>query len=339
MTALAPEIKRKIIREVDLFLTSKELDTLNERELEFITKSLLTDKLKEELKIEIKKYKTDIGKLKKKWLSCYKSEATRRSYGDNLDIFLSWLNSRDKRKSIITLKAVDLDDYLSSLKNEKISDNTLRLRIAAVSSFLSYLVRIEVLDRNYCKGLKGLPEKRLEVKSADDIPGEEEIRKMEMALYRDLSITSGSGYKGKVKAGKMGLLVLALIKDTALRVGALPNLEIDKRGRYRALSKGRTVTGKVSPEVLTLIEDLGFDCKRPFDGYRTETIKIWFARFGKRLVRDGILNRSYNLHSVRHFAAINFWNESKDIYRLKNFLSHKSIVNSQIYLSSLNIDI
>ena len=170
MTTLPVEIKGEIIKEIDRFLASKELKNLTERELEYITKSLVTDKLKEDLKTEIKKYKTDIGKLKKKWLSCYKSEATRRSYGDNLDIFLTWLNSRDKRKSIITLKAVDIDDYLSSLKNEKISDNTLRLRIAAVSSFLSYLVRIEVLERNVCKGLKGLPEKRLEVKYLDDIP-------------------------------------------------------------------------------------------------------------------------------------------------------------------------
>jgi len=339
MSPLALKSRTRIIKEVDRFLQSKELSDLSDADLEYLSKSLLADKLKEELSTEIKKLKIDICALKKKWLSLFTSYYTRRSYSHDLDVFLNWLSKRDERNSVITLKAGDVDDYIAFLKNTGVSDNTLRRRIASVSSFLSYLQRIDVIDKNYFKGARGIPRKKLETKSADDIPTCEEIATMEKVLLADMTLNKGSGYKGKVKVSRMGIIVIGIIKSTGLRVGALKTLEIDRDGNYKAVSKGNIVKGHVDEPTRALIKLYDFDKKFPLAGYNTESIKLWFLRFNKRLVKERLIPTVYSLHDVRHYAAIKVWKESKDIYKLKSFLNHASIATTQIYLSSLNQEV
>ncbi len=338
MNALSIESRMEIIGQIDSFLQSKELSNLTDKELEYISKSLLADKLKEDLKTEIKKYHLDIAELKTKWLSRFNSDATKRSYSYNLNIFLSWLTTRDTRNSVVSLKAVDVDDYVAYLKNQGMSDSTMRLRIATVSSFLSYLQRIDIVDKNYFKGIQGLPKKRIDIKTYDEIPQDEDIQVIENELRAELIGTSGKGYIGKRHSARIGIVVLSIIKHHGLRVGALNTLIIDRKGYFKAYSKEDIVRGKLNQEVVELIDKMGFDRKAPFKDFKTQSIKMWFVRFCKRLVRDGKLKEVYSLHDLRHYSAIRHWNEHKDIYRLKKFLNHKSISTTQIYLSSLNVE-
>ncbi len=81
--------KDQLVRQVDQLLNSKSLDSLNAEELQYITRQLLVDRLKDELKVELKKSNVDVESLLDRWLGTFDSDATRETYGKGLEIFLT----------------------------------------------------------------------------------------------------------------------------------------------------------------------------------------------------------------------------------------------------------
>jgi hypothetical protein len=111
MSTLPANQKDRIISQVENFLSSRDLKNLNNKELEYITKQLLVDQLKDELKTEIKMSKSDLDSLQDRWLSGFSSNATRETYGKSLQIFFDWLDL--KGLSVFKLNSIDIDDYVS----------------------------------------------------------------------------------------------------------------------------------------------------------------------------------------------------------------------------------
>lgn len=327
-----------LIKKIDLFLQSKEFSNLSEKEIQYIANTLLIDKLKDELKTEITKQNLNISELRNKWLSIFSSSFTRNSYSQSIDVFFKWFQNRNIENSIITLKAVDVDDYISWLNSQNFTNNTIQLRIAAISSFITYLQRIDILDKNYFKGCNGRPKRILEVKTFNDIPSDIDIQIIEDELWKEYHSSSGSGYRNKIISARTGIAVILLIKHHALRIRGLQSLEVDASGNFKTISKRSNVYGHLHEEVIKIFKELNFNQKRPFKDYRTETLQLWFRRYCLRLMDTNKIKTVYSFHDIRHYSAIKHWQTHHDIYKLKQFLNHKSITTTQVYLSSLNLE-
>jgi site-specific recombinase XerC len=332
MTELTPQKKTQIINQVSDFLDSKSLNKLNENELEYITKQILVDRLKDELKTEIKMSKVDLDALQDRWLSGFDSQATRETYGKSLQIFFDWLETQSL--NLFNLNSVDIDDYVNYIKKQYDMNNSIRERIAAASSFFSFLERHDIISKNYFKGCRR-PPRPFETKDSGEVPDEIDLGIIEQNLQEELNC-DGRGSAGKRKQARILLAVITIIKYHALRCGALPSFTIDKTGRYRTESKGKEVKGKLSGDAAATLKTLGFDKSKPFKDLKVNSIQKGFERFCKRLYAEGKINTVYSLHDLRHYAAVKHYEEERDIISTQRYLGHGSVAITQGYLASLN---
>lgn len=333
MTPISTEIQKqfsdKLSKQIAKILNSPDLRKLTDEQLEKLAKSLVIDNLKDQLKIEVKKATINIENLKSNWLSTFNSGITKLNYRHNIEEFLKWLEN----KSIIDFRAIDADDYLQYLKNSNISAGTIRFRIASVSSFCNYLKRLDVIPNNYFLKIKGLPKIK---ETQKIIPNDKDIQVIEEELLKELNAT-GRGSSGKIKASRILLVALGIIKNHALRIGALESLSIDRQGKFIADSKGNTVRGFLNEESKSLIEKLNLNANKPFAGYKTASIKKQFERFLTRLHKDGKIEKIFSPHDFRHYSAVKFYKESLDIFATMKFLNHKNVTTTQIYLRGLGV--
>jgi len=323
--------KDQLIRQVDQLLNSKSLDSLNAEEMQYITRQLLVDRLKDELKVEIKKSNVDVESLLDRWLATFDSDATRETYGKGLEIFFNWLEMHNK--DVYNLNSIDIDDYVNYIKKQYTMNNSVRERIAAASSFFSFLERNDVIPKNHFKGC-ARPPKPFETKSPEDVPGDTELQIIFDTLHEELEAT-GKGSEGKKRQARVLIGVLSVIVHHGIRCGALPSFTVDRNGKYMAESKGKEIKGSIDSEVSSRLRELGFDRTRPFRDIKVNSIQKSFERFNKRLVFDGKLKTVYSLHDLRHYAAVKFYSEGKDIIATQRYLGHSSVAVTQVYLASL----
>lgn len=320
-------------QDIQMKINGITLQELSEKDMLTVAKNLLLNNLTEELRMEIKKRKTDVSDLLETWLSTLNSSITRMNYRYNIDEFMEWL----KGKNPIELRAIDAQNYLIYLKSRKYSDGSIRFKFACVSSFFSFLVRNDVIMQNYFTRVK-LPKKQIGVKTNNDIPTDDEVRIFKEELLKNIR-SEGRGCAGRIKASKMLLVAIEIMEKSANRVGCLPSMNIDPQGYYTARSKGSVVRGKLDDETKSLIKEMGFDSTIPFRNIKAATIKKYFGIVANKLFREGKLRKAFSPHSLKHYAAVTFWRSCKDINQLREFLHHRSVMTSQIYLSSLNIEI
>jgi site-specific recombinase XerD len=71
---------------------------------------------------------------------------------------------------------------------------------------------------------------------------------------------------------------------------------------------------------------------------KVNSIQKSFERFNKRLLLEGKLKTVYSLHDLRHYAAVKFYSEGKDIIATQRYLGHSSVAVTQVYLASLECE-
>ena len=334
MPELTPHKKKLIINQVEEFLDSKTLGNLNEKELEYITRELLVERLKDELKTELKMSKVDLDALQDRWLSGFDSQATKETYGKSLQIFFDWLELHDL--NVFNLNSIDIDDYVSYINKQYDMNNSIRERIAAVSSFFSFFERNDIITKNYFKGCRR-PPRPFETKDSGEIPDEREMEIIISNLIEEMN-AEGKGSAGKRKQARVLLAVVTVIKYHGIRCGALPSFTIDKNGKFWAESKTREVKGRIAPDAEDLLGRLGFDRKRPFKDMKINSIQKSFERFCKRLFTEDKIRTVYSLHDLRHYAAVKHYEAEKDIISTQRYLGHRSVSITQMYLAGFNCE-
>lgn len=324
-TGLAIQVNR-VISDI---INSPDINKLDEKQLSAIAKAVLVDELKDKLKKEVQKQKIKVGPLVKRWLSGFSSSHTKRSFQFNLNLFSNWLAERH----FLDVDATIVDDYLIYLSNSKgingykISENTIRQRIAAPSSFYKSLVRWGQINHNPFNGAK-LPKKSIQIKQSEKIPEDSDLDELEKIARNDIkTIGNHISEQRKRKSGTMALAALIVLRKTGLRVGALDTLRIDSKGYYNTKTKGSTATGRIPESTLIQLDNLGLDTKQPFKAYKSFSMWIFRASSGK-----------FSAHSIRHRFALNFYNKTKDPAKLQKKLGHSSLNATTAYLAGLGIE-
>jgi site-specific recombinase XerD len=301
-------IIRKIAKE------SPQLKDLSPEQLEIIAKIVITNRLTKEMDEKANIADIDIStelNLFIKQAGRTSSIGTKAVYRMAIAELTRW--ARKNNINILLLTYAQADDFIYSLSG---APKTIRLKIAAISSFYSFLERRHSAIKNPIRGTKARPMDKT-IKNLE-IPNDEEM---------PIILDSLPEYE------KLAVYIMAY---RGLRLGALNRLKIWGNS-YQTISKGKEIFGEFSDDIMKMIKTSTLNNKVPFGDYSTNALKIRIIRATQKLHKQGIINAPYSAHDFRHYYAVSNYKQDRDIYRLSKLLDHSNIAITQNYLKALKI--
>jgi integrase len=242
-----------------------------------------------------------------------KSPYTRKAYAAALSRLEDFAGRRGV--AVLGLKARDADDFAYGLAAEGRAPASVRLDLAAASSFYTFLERrSDGRVMNPFRGSKARPAAK--ARRASAYPAKKEASAILAALEpADRAAASVMLFRG-------------------LRVGALPSLTL-RAGRFTARSKGKDISGELPEEALAAIRAAGLDARAPFALTTGTKLADAIRRKTKKLAEGGKIAAPYSAHDFRHFYAVKEYRKDRDIYRVSKLLGHASILITERYLKGL----
>ena len=324
-----PAAARDLIKR--LAYESPTLADLTPAQFEAVALAVLGDNLKREMERAVLAEKIKFGDEGAKFLEDQKSPHTKRAYTAALQTLKEYLD-----RNSFTLADLDpgrADDFIRDLLTHGKDEDTARLKIAALSSFFTFLERRYSEIRNPFRGTKVRPRSTW---ATATIPTPKEVK----------TILS------RAEAGTRA--ALAIILETGLRIGALAELRIKPDGSFFTLSKGKRFEGfePISQKTRDLIANAGLPVSRPWnpenhkgrkshkgrqgkvepEDLLTKTLATRINRHCKALRDAGDIAAAYSPHDFRHtFAEAH---KGKGLVWLRDRLGHASIAVTEHYLSN-----
>ena len=281
-----------------------ELKDLTIEQLEQIAKIVITQNLTNELNLKSKIANINYNLERDIFLKISSrtgSEHTKLSYLKSITILEKHCKKNDI--NILTVSPGQIDNFI-------------RLTVAGISAFYSYLERRYSVIKNPIRGTKARPGAKT-VKEIE-IPTEIEL----FTILNELP-----------ELEKMAVYIMAY---RGLRVGALNKLKV-WGSKYQSYSKGKKIHGEFPIEVIANIKQSDLNNQTPFENLTTNAIKLRIYRQTMKLRNQGKINAAYSAHDFRHYFAISEYQKDKDIYKLSKLLDHANISITEHYLKCLKI--
>lgn len=288
-----------------------ELKDLPDKTKQIVAKAVIFDRYRDELRQKADIARINFEKEKSIYLTQSCRTSTSRVYGNCISRLESWCMINNTTPLELTPKTAD--DFIYSIKAESRSSASVRLDVAALSAFFTWLSRRHAEILNPFRGTKARPKNSPKKKTA--IPSPAEMK------------TIIDSFTGKTKAA---VIVMARI---GLRVGALPSLTI-RDGKFSCHTKGKEHKGIVPGDVLKVLKKYG---SRPFADRSAGGIAECIRYRTEQLFKQGIIRDVYSAHDFRHFFAVQEYTKDRDIYRVKLLLGHASIQVTETYLKGLDV--
>jgi len=285
-------------------LEAPTLKELTPEQLEQVAKIVIAQRLTDELNQKVNFAKINQQKEKEVFLQKYKSHHSKRTYKNALDKLFAFC--RNFNIELLALTPAQADNFIYELSN-KSSSSVARLGASVASSFYSFLERRHSGIKNPFRGSKARPSER-------------KVRNFEIPTKPELDIIIN-------ELPKLYANAVSIMANTGLRVGALPTLKKVAGNRYTAESKGKFFSLELPKDFETEIEAL--------QGKTAGTLESVLHYHINRLHQEGKINGKYSPHDFRHFFAVNLYQKTKDIYKLKTALNHSSISTTERYLRGL----
>jgi len=236
---------------------------------------------------------------------------TQIAYKAALDRLEIW--TERQKLSPLELTPAQADDFIYGLRGER-SSASIRLDIAAASSFFTWLERRHEGIKNPFRGTKARPVKKSAKKI--EIPTAQEVEIIIRDLPADLAAAvSVMAYRG-------------------LRAGIFETLSI-KGNKFSGYSKGKEVSGALPSEVLDAIKNAGLSLRKPFAEVKTNTFEKRISRAIEKLFKNEKVKAIYSCHDFRHFFAVSEYQKDKDLHRVSKLLGHSSLLVTENYLKGL----
>lgn len=224
---------------------------------------------------------------------------------------------------VLAMKAKDADDFTSQLTlADGKAPATVRLIVAACSSFFTWLERRHETIRSPFRGTRARPAKQSTRKAA--YPDASELAVILSAL------SPQDRAAAMVMAGR------------GLRIGGLPGLTLktyDGKTSYTTRSKGKDISGTMPAESVDAIRAGCPSLKRPFTGLSVPALSMRIIRKTSELAEAGTIAAAYSPHDFRHLFAVSEYRRDHDLYRVSRLLGHSSVAVTQIYLEGLGEEV
>ncbi|MBR2554149.1 MAG: tyrosine-type recombinase/integrase [Aeriscardovia sp.] len=268
---------------------------------------------------------------------------TVSSYRDTFKLLQLFLNEHGRRKKNLLLSEVDKDcvvrflEWLDSTRGN--SPATRNVRLAHLKSFFHYVQNEEPSFAWQCEKVMNIPFAKVE-KHAPVYMNEDSVSCM---LH---SINS------ETKEGLRHLAILSLLYDSGCRVQELIDLKVkdvqfEKGQRIYVHGKGNKYREiPITPATEKILKKY----LKAFP-YRADEL-LFTNRKGEALTRQGIryilqkyaaevddphvnsAGEKIHPHLLRHSKATHLVNAGINIFNIRDFLGHSSVVTTQVYLTS-----
>jgi len=286
-------------------LEAPSLANLNAKELEQAARIVVANRLTRELEKKVNFSLVDIDKEKETFLAKCQSKHTKRTYKNALEKLFSYF--KECNIEALELTPQQADNFIYNLAS-KASPALARLTASVANAFYSFLERRVNDLKNPFRGTKARPKERKVRNFA--IPNQTEIETIISSLP------------------KLYANAIKLMAFKGYRVGALHTIKKVCGNRYTLESKGKIFSTEFETDFSK--EDL-----EALGNISTAGIQRMINYYLAKLHQEGKINNLYSPHDFRHFFAVNFYEKTKDIYRLKEALKHSSISITERYLKGL----
>lgn len=293
-------------------LVINETSEITKEQYQYILKHIAFEDAKGLVRKQIVKSKFDVEKAFHKFLNG-NSNQTADTYKLPIERFIAEYHPVDTTAEIV-------DDYIIELSKEY-SSASVRLHVAALSSFFNKLLRWGYIESNPFKG--------------SDLPKVKRVRELSVPTAEDVEeILSYCEDKGIVKA----YIAVYLMIHLGIRVGAIAGISV-QGNRYTAESKGKNISGDFPSFVAEEVSRWGFDLgtDKPFSEINKGIVQYHLTKICDSLYTAGVITVKCHAHSFRHYFAVQKYKESRDIYEVSRLLNHTSVSITQRYLESLEV--
>ncbi|CAM2779322.1 tyrosine-type recombinase/integrase [Paenibacillus sediminis] len=255
---------------------------------------------------------------------------TQKSYLGDVHQFLSSL----KGKSLEQVKKIHVLSFLSSIRENGVSDATRNRKHAAITSFFKALIELELADHNPASGVK---KSKTEKNRAPIYLDEREIPRFLQSV------------QGKYRT--RNLAVFLLMAYMGLRVGEVHVLNLSdfnpERRTLNVYGKGRKWRTLPIPEPVN--EVLLQAINERLDPWRKKEEALFISQKGRRLsirciqqIAAETFDRfqedvpvqqriPYSSHKLRHSFATMLLRKGADLRTVQELLGHSSIQTTTVY--------
>ncbi|MBI1283286.1 MAG: tyrosine recombinase [Thiobacillus sp.] len=264
------------------------------------------------------------------WLSHGLADKTIAAYRADLIGFSSWLSGHNG-KTLLQAQILDIDEWLASLLERKISPRSVARYSASLRRFYRYLTSNGLVSQD-----PTVPLGKIKIpRKLPNTPTQDEVATL-------LDITDLNSHQGlRDKA------LLELLYATGLRAAELSGLEIgdiDFRNRViRVCGKGNKERLVVYGEEASFWLDLYLSRSRPAFRRDSRCNYVFLSVRGKKLntstlrlvvkkhAENNSILRPLSTHSIRHAFATHLLDAGADLRVIQKLLGHACISTTQIY--------
>ncbi|MDI6743259.1 MAG: site-specific tyrosine recombinase XerD [Smithella sp.] len=259
------------------------------------------------------------------------ADNTLESYGRDLRRFALFLQESKKISDIRHVTPEVIIEYLTQIKRENLSANSMNRALAAMRGFYKYLIREKICKDN---PLANIELAKVWMKLPDTISKEE--MKLILAQPGDQS-----------DSAIRNTAMLELLYATGIRVSELINLTLNSINWQVGFV---IVMGKGSKERIVPVGRVAYDCVRRYvDEVRPRFMQkkatdvMFLNRFGGKFTRQGFwkivvgyakkagLQKKVYPHTFRHSFASHLLEGGADLRTVQVMLGHSDISTTQIY--------
>ena len=325
--------------EIDRVIEALER-TPDKAELLQALKSLRQDKVKDALDQTVKAAQFDRFQALEDFLNDgEKAELTQKTYLREVDRFFSWLD----RQSIHALQATraDVNRFKADLAG-KYSANTVRLTLASCSSLYTYLEAERYLDRSPFAHIK-YPRReykkaiRTDQERTQPVMNEEEYQRIMEAIEHRSNVRGNEIFAIRARDSAKRLLpIVHFMAIYGLRVGDVLTVRVEDEDRFSYREKGGKARQKpLRPVSHSTLECSGMVKSEPFKSIAKTTVQSAIKRVTEGLVVRGLIRHAYSCHDFRHFFAVRLYQDTRDVYLVKEELGHATVSVTEVYLAGL----
>jgi integrase/recombinase XerD len=255
---------------------------------------------------------------------------TLEAYGRDLRRFIIYAMNQKKIMTIEKITAETVVEYLTKIKQDGLSANSMNRFLAALRGFYKYLMREKIVAENPTANIELA---KVWMKLPDTLSKDE--MKLILEQPRGRSIT-------EIRDSAM----LELLYATGVRVSELINLTMYSVNWQVGFL---IVMGKGAKERIVPIGRIAYDALRRYVEearprmLRKNTDVLFLNRFGRKLTRQGFwkivvgyakkagLHKKVYPHTFRHSFASHLLEGGADLRTVQVMLGHSDISTTQIY--------
>ncbi len=249
------------------------------------------------------------------FLAQFESPFTKRTYKAAFKRFTDWCKQNDIKFASLTPTIADA--WIAYEKQSGRAPASVRKDVATMSSFYTFLEKNYALMVNPFRGTKARPENKASKKI--EVPDDKDFYTIIENVPPELSV------------------IVQLMGFTGLSAGAFENLSFHDN-IMQSVSKGKEIKQLVPNDVIRIIEKAGLNKTHPFSSWKAYRIENLLHYYTEKLHSEGMIKSAYSAHDFRHYFAVCEYSKNRNIYELSKLLNHSSLVITQNYLKTLNIE-